>query len=224
MNQKINHGRSKVIKDIVYAILITVAMFVVQAIGIIAGLVLVPIGLLFRTLDQGTMKRFTTFNTDRFWVKEDLPNWLRWYQNDEDGLRGDHRGWWDANSFGGDSSKVFNMFWWSAIRNPLNYFKRFVIGCDVRNYEIVKLAGKDHVRDDFESTGFQFLKAIPKKDNIKLPRYMLYYVLRYGKTNRALVIQIGNKIKLDHNNVIEEDEYDYYKGFTVEINPFKDIS
>lgn len=212
------------IKDILAAVALTTVMFLAQLVGILAGLVLVPIGLLFRTLDQETMKPFTTYNTDRFWVKEDLPNWLRWYQNDEDGLRGDHRGWWDANSFGGDSSKVFNMFWWSAIRNPFNYFKRFVIGCDVRRYTIVKLAGKDHVRDDFESTGFQFLKAIPATEQVKLPRYMFYAVYRYGKTNRALVVQIGNKIKLEHNTANEADEYDYFKGFTVEINPFKDIS
>ena len=53
---------------------------------------------------------------------------------------------------------------------------------------------------------------------------MLYYVKRYGNSNRALVIQLGNKIKLEHNTAVEQDEYDYFKGFTFEVNPFKDIS
>lgn len=211
-------------KDIFTALISWIAFFTMQLIGIIAGLVLVPIGVLFRNKDQTTAKPFTHYNTHRFWVKEDLPNWLRWYQNDEDGLRGDHRGWWDANCFGRDSSRLINMIWWSAIRNPFNYFKRFIIGCDVRHYTIVKLAGQDYVRDDFESTGWQILKAIPANDAIKLPRYSFYAVVRYGKSNRALVIQLGNKVRLSHNTTVEEDDYDYYKGFTIEVNPFKDIS
>lgn len=212
------------IKDLVTATFSWAAFFVAQVVGILLGLVLVPIGLLFKTREDATMMHFTHYNTGRFWVKEDLPNWLQWYQNDEDGLRGDHRGWWDANCFGGDSSKLINMFWWSAIRNPFNYFKRFIIGCDVRHYCIVKLAGQDYVRDDFDSTGWQILKAIPVNKEIKLPRYTFYGVFRYGKTNRALVIQLGNKIRLSHNGNINENWYDYYKGFTMEVNPFKDIS
>lgn len=202
-----------------------VLMFVVQLVGIVLGLIVVPFGMLFRKLDKSTAKNFTEFNTDRQWVYEDLPSWLKPWQNIEDGLRGDHRGWWDANSYGQDSSKLFNMFWWSAIRNPFNYFKRFTLGCDIRKYLIVKLAGQDHVRDDLRSTGWHVLKARPlHKSWLKLPRYTFYGVFRYGKSNRALVIQLGNKIKLEHNSVVEKDEYDNYKGFTFEINPFKDIS
>lgn len=212
------------IRDVIQAAAINLWFFFVQLIGIIVGLVVVPFGLLFRKIDYSTEKHFTTFNTDRKWVYEDLPNWLKPWQNLEDGLRGDHRGWWDANSFGGDSSKLFNMFWWSAIRNPFNHFKRFVIGIDVRNYQFTKIAGQDYVRDDFNNTGWQLLKATPLVSSIKLPRYMFYMVKRYGNTNRALVIQIGNKIKLEHNTVVENDEYDYFKGFTFEVNPFKDIS
>ena len=212
-------------KDFLLMTISWVVMFVLQILGIILGFIVVPLGLLFRKLDESTYKPFTKFNTNRQWVYEDIPGWLKPWQNIEDGLRGDHRGWWDANCFSKDSSKVFNMFWWSAVRNPFNYFKRFVLGCDVRNYVITKLAGQDYVRDDFESIGWQVLKATPLyKSGLKLPRYSLYTVLRYGSSNRALVIQLGNKIKLSHNSDIESDEYDYYKGFTFEINPFKDIS
>lgn len=212
-------------KDYILMTASWLVMLFIQIVGIIAGLFLVPLGLFFRKTDPSTSKPFSVFNIDRQWVYEDLPDWLKPWQNIEDGLRGDHRGWWDANSYGSDGSKVFNMFWWSAIRNPFNYFKRFVLGCDVRNYVIYKLAGQDYVRDDFKSVGWQLLKARPlHKSGIKLPRYMYYGVFRYGSSDRALVIQLGNKIKLSHNSDIEADEYDYFKGFTFEINPFKDIS
>ena len=196
-----------------------------QVAGILLGLFMVPIGLCFRVKDMSTAKPFTSFNKDREWVYEDLPNWLKPWQNIEDGLRGDHRGWWDANCFGEDSSKLINMFWWSAIRNPFNYCKRFVLGCDTREYVFTKLHGQDYVRDDFDSTGFQVIKATPlSTSSVKLPRYMFYWVFRYGESNRALVVQLGNKIKLEHNGAVEVDEYDYFKGFTFEINPFKEIS
>lgn len=212
-------------KDYLFMIIQWVAMFVIQILGILVGFFVVPLGLLFRELDEDSYKAFTKFNTNRYWVYEDIPSWLKPWQNIEDGLRGDHRGWWDANCFGKDSSKVFNMFWWSAVRNPFNYFKRFTLGCDVRNYIITKLAGQDYVRDDVHSTGWQVLKATPlAKSGLKLPRYSFYGVFRYGKTSRALVIQLGNKIRLSHNSAIETDDYDYFKGFTFEINPFKDIS
>lgn len=194
-----------------------------QVAGILLGLFMVPIGLCFRVKDMSTSKPFTSFNKDREWVYEDLPNWLKPWQNIEDGLRGDHRGWWDANCFGRDGSKTFNMFWWSAIRNPFNYFKRFVIGCDIRKYVFTKLCGQDYVRDDFDSTGWQVLKATPLNGGY-IPRYMFYGVWRYGSSSRAMVIQLGNKISLSHNSKKENDEYDYLKGFTFEINPFKDIS
>jgi len=212
-------------KDILIATITWLFFFLVQLAGIVLGLIVVPLGLIFRKKDSSTEKPFTTFNTHRNWVYEDLPKWLEPWQNIEDGLRGDHRGWWDANSFGEDSSKPFNMFWWSAIRNPFNYFKRFVIGCDVRDYTFTKLAGQEYVRDDLVNTGWQFLKATPTKKSGKwFPRYMFYLVKQYGISERALVIQIGNKIKLEHNGVVEADEYDYWKGFTAEFNPFKSIA
>lgn len=212
-------------KDILLMAVSWIVMFVLQLVGILLGFILVPIGLAFRKKDESTAKPFTQYNTNRQWVYEDLPNWLKPWQNIEDGLRGDHRGWWDLNSKGSDSSTLFNMFWWSGVRNPFNYFKRFMIGCDVRQYAITKLAGQEYVRDDFNSTGWQCLKAKPMhKSGRWLPRYSFYGVWRYGQSNRALVIQLGNKIKLSHNSDIETDEYDYYKGFTFEINPFKDIS
>ena len=177
---------------------------------------------MFGKYDPDTAKHFTVYNTNRTWIREKFPKVFWPWDNLEDSSIGDHRGWWDANSFGADSRKFVNRFWWLAVRNPFNNFKRFVLGCDVRKYTITKLAGQDYVRDDFDSVGWQLLKATPKDG--WLPRYQLYIVKRYKDSDRALVVQIGNKIRLEHNNVVEADEYDYWKGWTLEINPFKDIS
>jgi len=210
------------VKDIVVFAVSTLLFFITQIFGILLGFLVVPIMLLFGKYDADSAKYFTDYNTHRKWIREKFPKVFWPWDNLEDSSTGDHRGWWDANSFGADSRKLINRFWWLAVRNPFNNFKRFVLGCDVRKYTITKLAGQDYVRDDFNGVGWQFLKAIPKDG--WLPRYQLYIVKRYKDSDRALVVQIGNKIRLEHNNTVEADEYDYWKGWTLEINPFKDIS
>lgn len=221
---------------------------IVQTVGIVLGLFIVPIMLIFGKMDSSTAIAFTANNTSRKWVKEVFPKVFWPWDNVEDSSVGDKRGWWDANCFGADAYKWINRFWWLAVRNPFNNFKRYVIGIDVRDYVIVNLAGQHYVRDDVHSTGWQWLKAESMTN--KMPRYMLYIVKQYpafkllyvsfkrvdkwyrvsvsfGLTeikNRALVVQIGNKIKMEHNYQKEEKEIDYWKGFTIECNPFKDIS
>ena len=213
------------LKDILVFILTSIVFFVIQVVGILLGFILVPIMLAFGEFDFSTAKNFTQYNTNRQWVKEVFPSVFWPWDNLEDSSTGDHRGWWDANSFGQDSRKWINRFWWLAVRNPFNNAKRFILGADVRDYLITKVAGQDYVRDDFESTGCQLLKATPLDGSGKIiPRYQFYLVKRYGESNRALVVQIGNKIRLEHNGAVEKDEYDYWKGWTLEINPFKNIS
>ncbi len=151
----------------------------------------------------------------------DLPNWLKWLQNPEDGLTGDSRGWyWNVKMKG--KPAWFKMWWWSGVRNTYNYLKRFIIGIDIRKFTFHKLCGADYVRDDLINQGFQILYAKPKDG--WFPRPMLYWVRQWGDSNRAIVLQIGWKIKLEHNGTAYEDEWDYYKGLTFEPNPYKDIS
>lgn len=194
----------------------------VQLLGILAGFLVVPVMLLFGKYDEDSYVKFTQYNTNRSWVREVFPTLLWAWDNKEDSSTGDKRGWWDANSFGADSRRWINRFWWLAVRNPFNNFKRYILGIDTREYVMLRLAGQMVVRDDFRNTGWQLLKAESLTN--KIPRYMLYVVLRYGSSNRALVVQIGNKIKLEHNHKVEEKEVDYWKGWTFELNPFKDIS
>jgi len=212
-------------KDFILALLSWAVFFTVQLVGMVTGIFIVPLMLLFGKFDEDSQQRFTKFNTNRFWIREKFPKVFWPWDNIEDSSTGDHRGWWDANCFDADSRLWKNRFWWLAVRNPFNNFKRYVLGCDVREYHFTKLGGQDVVRDDFRNTGWQLLKASPRKGSSKwLPRYQFYLVARYGTSGRALVVQLGNKIKLEHETAVEKDEIDYFKGFTWEINPYKDIS
>jgi hypothetical protein len=195
------------------------------ALYILAGLLstpvisfaLVGVGLFFK-VDKGER----VFKDGTSTTQYDLPQWLLWSTNPEDGLTGDHRGWyWNVYMKG--RPDWWKMLVWSAWRNPFNYLKRFIWGIDIRNYLFSKVVGQDYVRDDFDNTGFQILKATPTSKK-GFNKYLLYWVYRYGKSDRALVIQLGWKIKLDHNHAVEADEWDYWKGLTFEINPYKGIS
>ena len=110
-------------------------------------------------------------------------------------------------------------YWWMVFRNPFNYFKRFILACDVRKGIVEKIAGRDYVRDDLRSTGWQFLKC---------GKYYTFYGVwkwRWSGTH-AIVIQLGNKFDLQDNFKAypSEQEYKYLKGFTTEISFCKDIS
>ena len=106
-----------------------------------------------------------------------------------------------------------------AFCNPFNYFKRFILACDVRKGKIEKIAGQDYVRDDLNSTGWQFLKC---------GKYYAFYGVWKWKWSdtHAVVVQLGNKFDLQDNFKVypPEQEYKYFKGFTFEISMYKDIS
>ena len=192
--------------------------------GVLSAPFAVAIGLPFKVLHKG---RETTFSQYKHPTSAkahiDLPEWLKWYQNAEDGLMGDDRGWYWNEYCKSWWPTWFRMWWWSGIRNPANYLKRNILGVDVREYVITKVAGDDYVRDDLDSTGCQILKAEHvHSDKVK---YALYWVWLWPfSSTRAIVVQLGPKVKLEHNGVMYADEWDYLKGVTFEVNPVKDIS
>ena len=108
-----------------------------------------------------------------------------------------------------------------VFRNPFNYFKRFILACNVRKGIVEKIAGRDYVRDDLRSTGWQFLKC----GKGILPYYTFYGVWKWSDSH-AIVIQLGNKFDLQDNFKAypSEQEYKYFKGFTTEISFYKDTS
>ena len=205
--------------NIVRAALLWLFQFTTQLVGIIMGIFLMPIFLLF--VDDS--KKELTYRTDgvnEWWLRT-LPKFALFWDNKIDGTLGDDDFRYASRDipFGLKNTSFLGQYWWMAFRNPFNYFKRFILACDVRKDVVEKVAGQDYVRDDLRSTGWQFLKC---------GKYYTFYGVwkwRWSGTH-AIVIQLGNKFDLQDNFKAypSEQEYKYLKGFTFEINPYKDIS
>ncbi len=208
--------------NILLATIFFVVSFVVQLLGIISGLFVVPIALLFPDVDKS--KQIPFKYPLGFWYPVHLKKIFWLWGNEKDGFRGDHQGrWWNRDSYSWLNTDYKKMVFWGAIRNPANNLKRLVLGCDVRHYVITTLVGNDFVRDNLTDYGFQFVKATPVNGH-GFPRYHLYWVVPYGKSGRGLVIELGNKVRKEHNQATYDFEQDYFKGVTWELNPVKDIS
>lgn len=195
--------------------------FLIELPAIILGLFLVPIGLLFLK-PEGKSVPYTKYPEMGSWKLIRLPKWLYPWDNSIDGVLGDRRGWW-ANETK-DWNPYVAMWWWMAVRNPANQLKRFILTCDVSRCLVSVYKGQEFVDDEIGYTGFQILQA--ERDDGK-KYYQLYYVRPWGNSTRGLVIQMGFKFKLKHNDYDFENDYPHYKrfkGFTFEIAPYKDIT
>lgn len=209
--------------NIARAIVIWLFQFIAQFAGIVSGIFLIPLFLLF--VDDS--KKELTYRTDgvnEWWLRT-LPKFALFWDNKIDGTLGDDDYRYASRDipFGLKNTSFLGQYWWMAFRNPFNYFKRFILACDVRKNIVEKVAGQDYVRDDLRSTGWQFLKC---GDGI-LPFYTFYGVWKWKwSATHAVVIQLGNKFDLQDNFKAyhSDQEYKYFKGFTFEINPYKDIS
>ena len=198
--------------------LIWFAKLTLNILGCLLGLVIVPIALLIPNDDS----KYLTFKANEphvYWLRR-LPTWAKWWDNPIDGTLGDDDFRWASRDipFGLKNTSFLGQFWWMAVRNPFNYFKRFVLGCDVRKHPVKLLWGDVYVRDDYQSQGAQLLGCGHN--------WHFYMVRRWGNSKRAIVIELGNKFDLEDNKKTYSPnlEYKYFKGFTFEINPFKDIS
>lgn len=149
-----------------------------------------------------------------------LPRWLLPWDNAVDGLLGDKRGYYADYTKGWNP--YFAMWWWAAIRNPANYFKRFILACDVSRCRTYLLKGQAYVRDDLNSMGWQLLEAVGNGRSY----YHFYLVRRWFNTKRAIVIQLGFKFGLgdEHEDYTGERSYKRFKGFTFEVAPIKKIA
>lgn len=200
------------IKDIVIALLNWSLILVIRIPATILGLVIVPIGLLFK-VESNINQPFSIYNTDRYWWHVGLPKLFYLWSNARDGLKGDKRGWYDAHTYFKNSDSFLSQWWWGAIRNPVNNM-RFIRGISVNMTEakVSKLAGQDFVHDDKENYGWNFLKATGPKFSY----YSFYYVGEANKESKAWVFYIGHKILLRHNTEDwSQDPQKAWKGFTI---------
>ena len=204
---------------IVRACIIWLFQFVAQLIGIIMGIFLMPFFLLFVD-DSKKEATYKTNGVNEWWLRT-LPKFAMLWDNKIDGTLGDDDFRYASRDipFGLKNTSFLGQYWWMAFRNPFNYFKRFVLACDVRKNKVEKVAGQDYVRDDLQSTGWQFLKCGKY--------YTFYGVWKWKRSDtHAVVIQLGNKFDLQDNlkEYPSEQEYKYFKGFTFESQIWKDIS
>lgn len=196
--------------------------FVLSIPMILVGLPLVAIGLRSRREHPETARPFTQFPADVPWVLVRLPSWLKPWDNQVDGFYGDRRGWWHRHAqFAGGSRRFLNMWWWGAVRNTCDTWRRFMIACPVDECELVKLAGNaDEVNANGRLAGWNFLVAIHRETGRRW--YQLCLVRPWSDT-RCLNVWLGWKFKLAHaGEHYEGDEaYKRFKGFEFLIHPWK---
>lgn len=144
---------------------------------------------------------------------KNLPNCVWLFGNDYDGLLGDKRGWWDANTpFGLPADHYIPMYTWAALRNPVNNMRLTnMFSCPVEGSTIT-YKGKEHVRDHPNEGGWQFVTT----ENNGKRWYGFYWVHQWSET-RALVVRLGFKTEPSDAGSTER------QGMTTKINLFKSI-
>jgi len=96
-----------------YALVILALLWPINLMMSLAGLVAVPLALLFTPRDA-----------DR------LPSWAWPWDNDEDSINGD--GQWNRRYPGGRTRRFWPRFVWLALRNRVHNWRRYVTGCGPR--------------------------------------------------------------------------------------------
>lgn len=180
------------------------------------------IALPFRIEHPETDKPFTDprFISNGFHRLVTLPKWAKWWDNIYDGMWGDKRGWWDNET--GDCTSFLSMLRWNGLRNPCNYFGRHIKGIDVSECKVELLAGQEEVKDSKGKEGWQFLVAT-SLNNKKYHR--IYCVFPWWfKPTHAIMIDIGWKIKLSHNEVTKNNPpEDRFKSSVFTISIWKEL-
>ena len=188
----------------------------------LAGLVVVWVALPAHRV-IGLAQDFTSYPQWGQWVLIRLPSWALWWDNAFDGVYGDKRGWW-ANycipQYGSTFDSRKCMWYWTALRNPANYFSRNVCGIDVSTIRVEKVAGNIHDESVAPYRGWFLLRGTDGKRIY--PRLYLEFAIykTYG-----LMIDIGWKIKLSHNGTPSDaPEKDRIKGIVFVVSPWKELS
>jgi hypothetical protein len=189
---------------------------------VFAGLFIIPLALPFRRAYPETARRYTQYPDLGDWQLERLPGWASPWDNVFDGVTGDKRGWfanWCAERGYGP---FMQRYIWTAIRNPANFLSRVLCGIDVSHCEISKIAGADEVEADQGKPGWQVLTAT---DEFGRRYFRLFAELIYPfSSTHHFLLDVGWKIKLEHNNIKYEDPpSERWKGCVMTISPWKEL-
>lgn len=192
-------------KDILKAILQFLFLFLSNIVLVLTGFIMVAIAIPFRVKDYSESDGREIVN---------LPKWAWLWGNDYDGLLGDGRGWWAANTpFGLPVDSYISMYTWAALRNPANnkrllsWYSVPVVG------SVITYKGDYTVEDKPGMGGWQFVKTVHDGK----ASYGFYMVHEWSLT-RAFVVRFGYKVKPSHAGKDEPP-----KGFTTKVNLRKAI-
>ena len=142
-----------------------------------------------------------------------LPRWAWLFGNDYDGLLGDKRGWWAENTpFGWPVDHFVSMYTWAAFRIPVNNMRLANLFSAPVQGSTITFKGKEHVRDDKDSAGWQFVTT----ENSGKKWFGFYLVYLWSDT-RAFVIRLGFKVEPKDAGSTER------QGMTTKVNPWKAI-
>jgi hypothetical protein len=190
--------------DYIKAILQWTFLFVANVILDLIGLVVVAIAIPFR-VDGKSL-------SDGRPIKN-LPKCVWLFGNDYDGLLGDKRMWWAANTpFGLPADHFISMYTWAALRNPVNNMRLTnMFSCPVEGSTIT-YKGDKRVRDKAGEQGWQFVTT---ENNGK--KWYGFYLVHLWSDKRAFVIRLGYKTEPSDAGSTER------QGMTTKINLYKSI-
>lgn len=144
-----------------------------------------------------------------------LPAWALPWDNIKDGVLGDKRFhyWKEGDQFPAliEDSPYLKALYWLAVRNPANYFSRFLrgIGCPVDQCTVILLAGVELVRPSVGAYGWQFVKA----DGPVFNYWGFYWATPHW------TVRLGHKIEPRHNGKdFSADPLKAWKGVTFKVN------
>lgn len=201
----------------------------------LAGLVIVPIGLLktryptthpFRDyVRREHEQRYIDEGSSGEWVYERLPDWwiMRPFDNINYGLRGEHNGRFSA-LHNGKEDRWYIKFIQAAVRNPANglrYMEPF--SCQVDDCDIVWWGDEGPLEIQPKLVeGWNFVKGTDRDSG---RRYYSFQLIKgYGKKkDRAFRIRIGFKVEPSHLKRGDLPPRKERATFTFRLNPMKKV-
>jgi hypothetical protein len=146
------------------------------------------------------------------------------FDNIYDGALGDKRNWWRDNCsteawFGWfpelKNTDFLARYWWMAIRNPINNFKRNIAGADCTLLKVIMQfhIGTKLIDADVGSRGLSFIR-------FSGGYWAFTCSFDYGN-GRGFYVQIGHKVSIADLTKYAADDLRRMKGVTFEMNPYK---
>ncbi len=197
----------------------TLICFIATAFMSLVGLPMVAVALLAGTRNfPETVTRFV--ESSGFWELRRLKPFFLFWDNPFDGALGDSYGDWNRIR-NGEARSFFSMWLWLAVRNPANYFGRFVLGIDAKDYRYKLLGGVQEVSET--KHGWQFILATHRTTGKHVYSLKFSYPWWFNP-KRVFYGAFGYKLQMGFGNLTAESNIrDRLVGVVARVNPYKNI-